>query len=89
MHLRFDGGERFFQGHFPGFPILPGVMQLDIAIRNSPVQTPVKAIKKMKFMNIIVPGEDVELDLEQTGEKEVGYVFRKGETVCSSGTLAY
>lgn len=89
MRLKFDGSEEFFRGHFPGFPILPGVMQLDYAIRNSPVQKPVRAIKKMKFMNIVAPGDEVELELDRTSESEVAYRFLKGETLCSSGVLVY
>ena len=44
MRLRFDGRESFFEGHFPGHPILPGVMQLDYAIKASPLKTPITAI---------------------------------------------
>ena len=89
MRLKFEGTESFFEGHFPGHPILPGVMQLDFAIKASPIKTPLTAIRKMKFMDIIAPGDEVELKVEQTGDKEVKYEFLKGEKVCSSGVLVY
>ena len=89
MRLKFDGTEKFFAGHFPGHPILPGVQQLSLAIEASPIQRPLSAIKKMKFMDIIAPGDEVELEVTPAGENEVKYEFRKGDKVCSSGVLSY
>lgn len=89
MRLKFDGTEEFFRGHFPDHPILPGVVQLNLAIEASPINKPLKAIKKMKFMDIIAPGDEVELKVEAAGENEVKYEFAKGEKACSSGVLSY
>lgn len=89
MRLKFDGTERFFEGHFPGFPVLPGVVQLDFAIKASPVKRPLKSVKKMKFTDIIKPGDEVELKVVATGGNEVKYEFLKGEKICSSGVLCY
>ena len=90
MRLKFDGTEEFFQGHFPGYPILPGVVQLDLAVKHSPIQgRALKAVKKMKFMQIIAPGMEVELELKALSDSEVEYRFVKEGEICSSGVLVY
>ena len=90
MRLKFDGTEEFFKGHFPGYPILPGVVQLDLAVQHSPIQNRARtAIKKMKFMEIIAPGMEVELETRALGDSEVEYKFVREGTVCSSGVLVY
>lgn len=91
--LKFDGSEYFFQGHFPGHPILPGVMQLKLAHEHAEKmlgrRIVLKAVKRMKFMRVIQPGETVALCLESKGENEIAYSFEKGEDVCSSGVFAF
>ncbi len=93
IHLRFSGEEHFFQGHFPGAPILPGVVQLGLAVENAKktygFPGAVKTAKKLKFVHIIEPGHDVVLELSRAGGNEVRYEFREGDLVCSSGTLVF
>lgn len=91
--LRFTGGEHFFQGHFPGMPIMPGVQQLGLAVENAKksfgFDGAVKMAKKLKFVHIIEPGHDIVLVLEKKGGSEVKYEFREGDALCSSGTLVF
>ncbi len=91
--LRFTGEEHFFQGHFPGMPILPGVAQLGLATENAKktygFTGALKMAKKLKFVHIIEPGHDIVLSLEKNGDEEVKYEFREGDVICSSGTLVF
>jgi 3-hydroxymyristoyl/3-hydroxydecanoyl-(acyl carrier protein) dehydratase len=82
-----------FQGHFPGNPIVPGVIQVDWAIRfGQQVFGPLgdfQGIMKLKFLDLILPGERLELYLTfdraagrlgfrylaQGGRKSVGIVL--------------
>ena len=91
--FEFSGDEPFFGGHFPGMPILPGVVQVQLARELAeeafgcgPV---LKAVRKMKFAHMIRPGDRVELVIEDAGGGGVAYVFMKGGMQCSSGVLSY
>lgn len=91
--LRFTGEEIFFQGHFPGTPVLPGVAQLGLAVEHAqkryPFAGPLKEVKKMKFVHVIEPRRDVMLRLARKNAREVTYEYREGDAVCSSGTLVF
>lgn len=90
LSLIFPKNCNFFDGHFPDFPILPGVAQLffakefvrDIFNLNFVPQK----VKKVKFSSIIKPEMKVKLRLER-GENSVDYKFFDDEKVFSSGTF--
>ncbi len=87
----FDPDAPYFNGHFPGFPILPGVVQLGLAhhfaesfLREA---FPLGCVKKMKFSAPIQPGDRVRLVLTRRGENEIAYAYSAGDVPCSSGIL--
>jgi 3-hydroxymyristoyl/3-hydroxydecanoyl-(acyl carrier protein) dehydratase len=83
-----------FRGHFPGDPILPGVVQLDWAAHFGaeafgPLGT-FQGMEHIKFMQIIRPGEVVDLHLAfhpETGKLVFTYASAEGKK--SSGVLLY
>jgi beta-hydroxyacyl-ACP dehydratase FabZ len=75
--------EPFFQGHFPGHPIMPGVLLLEamaqtggvLALKTVPKEE-VKnkvlyfmSIDKAKFRKPVVPGDQVRFELELTKQR--------------------
>jgi 3-hydroxymyristoyl/3-hydroxydecanoyl-(acyl carrier protein) dehydratase len=72
--LALEPDHLVFQGHFPGNPILPGVVQVDWAIRlGTQAFGPLgdfQGISNLKFMSIIQPLEPLELRL--TFDREAG-----------------
>jgi len=91
--FEFSGNEPFFEGHFPGMPVLPGVMQVqlarELAEKSFGCGPVLRAVRKMKFARMILPGDKVELEVEDVGGGTIAYVFTKGGSPCSSGLLSY
>ncbi len=89
----FDPDAVYFQGHFPGFPVLAGVVQLGTAhhfaewlLRR---RITLQAVKKMKFSGVVRPGDVVRLTLTVRAEGEVAYVYAKGDRVCATGVMSF
>lgn len=67
--------EAFFQGHFPGNPIMPGVLQLEaMAQCSAPILLTLDAYKdklalfaaadNVRFKNIVRPGDRFDMEIE-------------------------
>lgn len=88
--LIFPKNSNFFKGHFPDFPILPGVVQLFFAkefardIFN--LYFVPQKVKKVKFSSIIKPEMKVKLVLTRN-EKSIEYKYVDEEKTFSSGTF--
>ncbi|AJK45811.1 AMP-binding protein [Burkholderia plantarii] len=83
-----------FVGHFPGCPILPGVVQVDWAVRlaGGEIGAPhaVRSIDHLKFKAPVLPGAVLVLSLAHDAERRrVRFAFRRGERDCTSGTIVY
>ena len=92
--VRFREDAPYFRGHFPAFQILPGVAQLGLAAQWAAMLVgdatrKVKTVKKMKFTQIIRPGDEVRVALARRGDSEVSYEFTKRDESCSSGVLVF
>jgi len=90
--VRFDSGnslvavknvsinEPFFQGHFPGHPVMPGVLVIEalaqasgvltqLSIQNGPEQDPLYylvKVDKARFKRTVVPGDQLMLHVNKT-----------------------
>ena len=91
--LQFSASEPFFEGHFPGRPVVPGVMLIDKAVAAAcellGCDAILEGIVKVKFSNPVLPGETVLLRMERRGETDVAYSFLKDGTACASGVLRF
>lgn len=94
LRLRLPADLLYFKGHFPAAPILPGVVQIDWAIRFGleffPLNGEFKGMEALKFQQVLQPGEEPELELEFKPEKNsvfFRYVSPRGRH--SSGLLLF
>jgi 3-hydroxymyristoyl/3-hydroxydecanoyl-(acyl carrier protein) dehydratase len=81
-----------FRGHFPGRPILPGIAQIDWAVRlaDRHLGTAIDAARTMrvKFRAIIVPNQALTVVLRRpAGAAQLTFEYRSGGAVMSSGTI--
>jgi len=88
-----EEGHPAFQGHFPGNPVLPGVLQVDWAIRWAteafgPLGT-FLGLERVKFLEAIRPLETVDLRLVRTRPGELTFTYLSGAARKGSGTLRF
>jgi acyl-coenzyme A synthetase/AMP-(fatty) acid ligase len=98
LELRVPAGLAHFAGHFPGLPILPGVVQLDWAIRLAAEcfdeKRDVASIDRLKFTAPVGPGALLALRLSRDPVRgRVQFTYRLGRgpqaRECASGAIVY
>jgi 3-hydroxymyristoyl/3-hydroxydecanoyl-(acyl carrier protein) dehydratase len=82
----------YFRGHFPGRPILPGVVQIDWAIQfaDQYLGTNIGSAQKynVKFRAIIEPSKPLTMVLVHDQDSHrLNFEFRGDKTLLSSGTI--
>ncbi len=70
--------EPFFQGHFPDYPVMPGVLQIEAmaqvggllmiesAAGDQKVSTYLMAVDRVKFRRLVRPGDQLRIEVELT-----------------------
>ncbi|MCL2883178.1 MAG: 3-hydroxyacyl-ACP dehydratase FabZ [Coriobacteriia bacterium] len=104
VHGRYTvrGDEFFLQGHFPGNPVLPGVMLCEMMAQSACLLvegtgekfTPFfTGIKNAKFKNVVRPGDIIDLVTELVARKGNFYFVKSQALVdgrlCASGELSF
>jgi len=89
--FRIDAGHPCLPGHFPGNPVVPGVVLLDriaAAIEGAGAGT-LRRIGAVKFLAPVLPGEDIECVVTRDGERVRFHATRDGGVVLrGDGALA-
>lgn len=83
--------EEFFQGHFPGNPVMPGVLQIEAMAQTGGIltlssiedpwnyETLFVKIDKVKFKRKVIPGDTIVFKLEIIAPPRRGLYTMKGE----------
>ena len=101
-HYHVRGDEFFLQGHFPGNPVVPGVIQCEIMAQASCIlvrdelegRTPLySGINNVRFRQTVRPGDTMELHAHITNRRgKLFFVEAKayvGGKMCCQGELTF
>ncbi len=81
----------YFAGHFPGRPILPGVIELalmaEAAARVSGRDGPLHTIPFARLRHLVVPGDRLELSARTVAGGQVRVELKRGDTVVANAAL--
>ena len=96
---RFTGDEDFFHGHYPGFPLVPGVLLCEAGMQAGAIllsrhvqgakdRVPVATrMNYVKFKRMVRPGETIEIEVDLV-ERLAGAFFLKAKITCGGETAA-
>lgn len=92
LEILFSESSGLFQGHFPDFPLLPGVIQIDLVIslvqRHLNPSFSFKGFKNVKFFRPIFPETKVQLRVQLDIESgRIHFEYFKENSPYSKGTI--
>ena len=70
-HKSVTVNEHYFQGHFPGYPVMPGVLVLEALVQLSlllaassgqPMPTAIRSLDDVRFKRQVTPGDRLVLE---------------------------
>ena len=81
-----------FPGHFPGQPILPGVLLLErvMSLAQTSIGKPLNecTVYNVKFLAAVVPGDALDVQLARTNLNEYKFTVRIFQAGAAEGVLA-
>lgn len=97
--------EPYFQGHYPGMPIMPGVLQIEAmaqaagilllrATKNEGKTAVFMSVDKVKWRNKVIPGDQLRIDVKlvKIMRNKIGTaeaICHVGDKIASSGELKF
>jgi 3-hydroxyacyl-[acyl-carrier-protein] dehydratase len=91
ISLRIGADHPALAGHFPGFPIVPGVVLLDETLHaieqaHATEELPWH-ISQVKFHHVTRAGEELLLEFESRTDGQVHFELRCSQVLVASGTV--
>ena len=90
---RFTGEEEFFAGHYPGYPLVPGVLLCEAAMQagaillsrhlaDAKARVPVATrMNDVRFKRMVRPGETIRMEVELTERLADAFFLKAKVTV--------
>jgi len=90
-YLRVDDAHPSLPGHFPGMPVVPGVVLMNCLLAQLQQDFPalkVAGVRKLKFLRMVMPGEAFNIEFSPPGANDLRFKgWRDGEKIFE-GNLA-
>jgi 3-hydroxyacyl-[acyl-carrier-protein] dehydratase len=77
------------RGHFPGRPVVPGVVVLDMALATIMAQLPgmtLAGLASVKFTAIVPPDQEVEVHYHEAGDGKIGFTCTCNGAIAVQGS---
>jgi 3-hydroxyacyl-[acyl-carrier-protein] dehydratase len=93
---KLTGKEYFFEGHFPGRPVMPGVLIVEAMLQAAMVvlgsgDMKMKGVEKVKFRQPIEPGDIISINIQlissENGLYKVNGEVLLGDDLAASGDI--
>ena len=87
-HISLPPEGSYFEGHFPGQPILPGVAQLALvqqALAEAGVDQPLREITFTRLRQIVLPGDILELTTRKSEEGRLRFDLKRDNKLVTNG----
>ncbi|MGQ0593324.1 MAG: hypothetical protein ACT4QB_11955 [Gammaproteobacteria bacterium] len=88
-----DAGHPAIAGHFPGDPVVPGVVILTelmaAVLEGTPERIAFTAVPRVKFVSPLKPGESFDLHWEGVSEGLIAFTCTAGGRSVAMGRLAF
>lgn len=97
----FRGNEEFFAGHYPGFPLVPGVLLCEAAMQcgaillarhmaDSPGKVPVATrMNDVRFKRIVRPGETIRMEVDLSERLADAFFLKAKVTVAGQVAVRF
>lgn len=91
--LRVDTDNPFFEGHFPGNPVLPAIAQLVLVERligeAMGGEVAVDSLRQVKFAEVIRPGDRLTIEVNGMGMQSAGsFRIRRQQSLMTAGKIS-
>lgn len=86
--LRVPHDHPSLTGHFPGQPVAPGVLLLDLIVEAAETwlgtTVTVRSLPQVKFIAPLLPGQEAQLELKRAGD-EFRFILRRDDAIIAQG----